>query len=258
MPRAWPNRRFADLGVALAFCTRLPLALAEPIENGDVARAAWALPLAGVMVGACGALAYGAAFAAGLAAPAAAVLALAVTVAMTGCLHEDGLADTADGFGGGRDREHKLAIMRDSRIGTYGVCALTLSLMLRASALAAIAQPGAVALALIAAHAAGRAVLPACMRFIPPARSEGLSAAAGRPPALGVAAALLLGVAALGFALGVWLAAAALALVAVAVLIMARLAVRQIGGQTGDVLGATEQLAEIAVLLAATAARAPP
>jgi adenosylcobinamide-GDP ribazoletransferase len=179
-------------------------------------------------------------------------------VLLTGGLHEDGLADMADGMAYGRDREQKLAIMRDSRIGTYGVCALTLSLMLRVSALAAIARPGAVALALIAAHAAGRAALPACMRFIPPARSGGLSAAAGRPPVPGVAAALLLGVAALGLALGVTRALAALTLAAVAVLMMARLAVRQIGGQTGDVLGATEQLVEIAVLMVAAAAQAPP
>ena len=85
----------------------------------------------------------------------AAALAVAATLAVTGCLHEDGLADTADGFGGGDTRERKLDIMRDSRIGTYGVCALTLSILLRVSAIASLGNPIVVLWALIAAHGGG-------------------------------------------------------------------------------------------------------
>ncbi|WP_338320010.1 adenosylcobinamide-GDP ribazoletransferase, partial [Bradyrhizobium ottawaense] len=119
-----------------------------------------------------------------------------------GALHEDGLADTADGLGGGRTRERKLEIMRDSRIGTYGVCALILSFGLRWSALAAIADPLLVAFALCAAHAAARAGVPAFMSLVPPARPDGLSASAGSPPGRSVAIAFALGTLALALALG--------------------------------------------------------
>src|SRR6516162_2489519 len=112
MTAPW-RRLAADLLVSLAFCTRLPLVTSTP---------------------------------------AAAALALAAGMVVTGCLHEDGLADTADGFGGS-DRERRLEIMRDSRLGTYGACALLISLLLRWSALASIADARAVALALVAAHA---------------------------------------------------------------------------------------------------------
>jgi len=116
----------ADLSVGILFCTRLPLAHSMPIHGNDVARASWALPIAGVLVGGIGALVYGAAVSLRLPTLPAAALALAATAAITGCLHEDGLADTADGFGGGKDRAHKLAIMRDSRSGAYGACALVM------------------------------------------------------------------------------------------------------------------------------------
>src|SRR5215470_5966837 len=113
-----------DLTVSVLFATRLALAYPDPIEGRDLARASWALPVAGALVGALAGLAYCIAYWAGLPSLPAAVLALAATLAATGCLHEDGLADTVDGFGGGKNREHKLEIMRDSRVGTYGACAL--------------------------------------------------------------------------------------------------------------------------------------
>jgi adenosylcobinamide-GDP ribazoletransferase len=250
-------RLTADLKISILFCTRLPLAyvnLAEhvPIDGGDVARASWAIPLAGALVGGIGALVYWAAYQIGLPSLPAAALALAATLATTGCLHEDGLADTVDGFGGGKDREHKLAIMRDSRLGTYGACALAASFILRWSALATIADPLPVATALIAAHASARAPLPAFMRFVRPARSDGLSAHAGRPPRESVAAASLLGAIALLLGLGPVGAIAGLVLLTCASVGMARLSLKQIGGQTGDVVGALEQVNEILILLAAT------
>src|SRR4029077_501094 len=108
-------------------------------------------------VGLVGAAAYWLAHAAGLPSLSAAALALAATLLVTGALHEDGLADVADGFGGGATRERKLEIMDDSRIGTFGVCALILSFMLRVAALTNLGDPGLVAAVLVAAHAAGRA-----------------------------------------------------------------------------------------------------
>jgi adenosylcobinamide-GDP ribazoletransferase len=114
-----------------------------------------------------------------------------------------------------------------------------------------------VALALVAAHAAARAALPAFMTLVPPARSDGLAAAAGPPPHGAVAAAGLLGALALGLCLGPMAALAALVLLAGAAALVARVSVKAIGGHTGDVLGALEQINEIVVLLVATAFARP-
>ncbi len=242
-----------DLKIGILFCTGLPLPHAMPVEGADVARASWALPIAGALVGAVGASVYWLTYAVGLTPWPAAALALAATLALTGCLHEAGRADTADGFGGGTTRERKLEIMRDSRIGTYGVCAVALSLLLRVGALASLADPVLVAPTLIAAHAAARASLPALMRALPQARTDGLAAAAGQPPRASVMASLAIGVLVLGLDLGVPRAGIALVLLALAFGALARLAKNEIGGQTGDVLGALEQTGEILVLLVAAA-----
>ncbi|MGY3507977.1 adenosylcobinamide-GDP ribazoletransferase [Bradyrhizobium lupini] len=243
----------ADLRMAASFVTILPVTLSKPAADGAVARATWALPVAGLLVGLAGALVYKVASLLGLSPNLAALLALAATALVTGALHEDGLADTADGLGGGRTRERKLEIMRDSRIGTYGVCALILSFGLRWSALATIANPWAVALALCAAHTAARAGLPAFMSQVAPARPDGLSASAGSPPSRSVAIAFAVGILALVLALGPGKALVSLILLALSGLMLARLAIRQIGGQTGDILGAFEQTGEILILLVAAA-----
>ncbi|OSI21126.1 adenosylcobinamide-GDP ribazoletransferase [Bradyrhizobium canariense] len=243
----------ADLRIAASFVTILPVAPSKPAADGAVARATWALPVAGLAVGLTGALVYAIASRFGLAPNLAALLALAATALVAGALHEDGLADTADGLGGGRTRERKLEIMRDSRIGTYGVCALILSFGLRWSALATIANPWAVALALCAAHTAARAGLPAFMSQVAPARPDGLSASAGSPPSRSVAIAFAVGILALVLALGPGKALVSLILLALSGLMLARLAIRQIGGQTGDILGAFEQTGEILILLVAAA-----
>jgi adenosylcobinamide-GDP ribazoletransferase len=242
--------RVEELKAALVFCTRLPLFRTVPVAAAAIGKAAWAFPLAGLVVGLIGAVVYGLAHRFGVPAWPAAALAVAGTMLATGALHEDGLADTADGFGGGNSREQKLAIMRDSRIGTYGVCALALSLVLRVGALASLPSAHAVVWALIAAHAAARATMPALM-LLPPARSDGLSHDAGQPAGASVAAAAAIGFLVLVFCLPLGRAMVALILLAAIVALMAWLATRQIGGQTGDVLGALEQAGEIAVLLAA-------
>ena len=241
-----------DVRMAVSLCTRLPVGPSATLGAGDVARASWAFPIAGALIGAIGAAVYWLADRAHIPPISASVLALATSVLLTGAIHEDGLADTADGLGGGKTREKKLEIMRDSRIGTFGACALGLSLLLRWSALTALEDTRAVAIALIVAHAGARAVLPAFMRLVAPARIDGLSSDAGQPPPMSVAVALGLGIIALsiGFGLGPMLTGMA-ALAAIG-LLLALLARRQIGGQTGDVLGALEQAAEAALLLLAT------
>jgi adenosylcobinamide-GDP ribazoletransferase len=143
--------------------------------------------------------------------------------------------------------------MTDSRIGSYGGCALFLSLLLRVSAIASLGDPLLVVPALIAAHVAARASMPVLMRLVPPARPGGLSAEAGRPPLLSVFVAVILGAAALGVGLGIVPGLIAAGLIACAVGLMAWLSRHQIGGQTGDVLGAIEQISEILILLVASA-----
>jgi adenosylcobinamide-GDP ribazoletransferase len=240
-----------DLAVALAFYTRLPLPHPAAVSGADMARASWAAPVAGVVVGSFAALAYLLGDAAGLRPVLCATLAVATSIVVSGALHEDGLADTADGLGGAT-REQALAIMRDSLLGTFGALALLMSLMLRVGAIASLAGPDEVVPVLIAAHAAARAALPVFMLLVPPARTDGLAAAAGVPPARRAGAAAVLGLAA------TCLLAPVEALVALLLLFligigMARLCLRRIGGQTGDVLGALEQANEVAILLVAAA-----
>jgi adenosylcobinamide-GDP ribazoletransferase len=248
---AWLKQRTDDLRTSILFLTRLRYGPALPVDGAAIARAAWAFPIAGVLVGLIGAVVYLLAHRMGLPSWPAAALSVAATMAATGCLHEDGLADTTDGFGGGQTREQKLEIMRDSRIGAYGVCALVLSILLRVSALASLADTALVVPALIASHSAARASLPAFMFFVPPARREGLSASAGQPPREGVIAAAVLGVLIVALCLGPVLGIAALILFVIVIALLAWLSLAQIDGQTGDVLGAVEQVSEIAILLVA-------
>lgn len=236
-----------DLGRATAFLTRLPVPARYHAGGSEATRALRMFPLVGGAIGLMAGLAFAGLLAVGAPPLLAAILALALQAGLTGALHEDGLADCADGFGGGRDRAAKLAIMRDSRVGSYGALALVLSVGIRAAALSALAPWDGLA-ALVAAGALGRAALPILLAALPPARSDGLAASlpAPDPPIwfAGGLAALLVVLIALdsGGAIAAILAALA------AGLAMRRLALRQIGGQTGDVLGATEQAIEIAIL----------
>ena len=240
-----------DLKTGLAFLTRLPLVHSQSGTGADLVRASWTFPIVGAGVGALGALIYWLMHALGLHAFVCAVLAVAATLLITGCLHEDGLADTADGFGAGGTPERKLEIMRDSQIGTYGTAALILSLLLRVGAIASLADPALAALALIAAHAGARATLPVFMRRVPRARQDGLSADAGAPPQGSSVMAVVIGLIALFLCLGFAATLVAFVLLLAALGLMAWLSIRQIGGQTGDVLGAVEQVSEILILLTA-------
>jgi len=241
-----------DLRRATAMLTRLPAGRGLPPRGAAPARA---FPLVGALVGLGGALVLWLGDGLGLPAMLAALGAVGTTILMTGALHEDGLADVADGFGGAFERARKLAIMRASDIGTYGVLALMGSVAARVGALGALARHDlwAAAAALIAAHALARAMMPPVMAVLPLARDDGLAAGVGRATRAHAGAALGLGTL-IGFAtLGLATGAVALLAAGAATVLMARLARAQIGGYTGDVLGACEQTAEVAVLLAAAA-----
>jgi adenosylcobinamide-GDP ribazoletransferase len=239
----------SDLVMAFTVLTRLPVgALASHEWDGDLGRSVWAYPLVGAAVGATGAAVYWISQRAGLPATLGSVCTLGVSILVTGALHEDGLADTADGFGGGASPVRKLEIMRDSRIGTYGALALMLSLAVRGTAIAGMGRAGVVAAALVVAGALGRGSLIVVILFTEPARADSLAARLRGPRraravvglGLSAAAAFLLlpprlacgtSMAALGTTLGMrWLAR------------------RQIGGYTGDVLGATAVAVECVVL----------
>ena len=251
MPENLIADRVSAVRTSIAFLTRLPLGQQTSATGTDIARASWAFPVAGIVVGLIGGVVYALMYRLGLGPWPSAALSVAATLAVTGCLHEDGLADTADGFGGGATRERKLEIMRDSRIGTYGVCALTFSILLRVAVIATLVQPSLAVWALIAAHGGARATLPIFMAFVMPARDDGLSRAAGQPTQQNAMIAGVLGVLILVVFLGPLAGIAALVLLAVVMGLMAWLSSSQIGGQTGDVLGALEQAGELAILLCA-------
>ncbi len=245
---------WADFLAAWTLLTRVALPRRVfPARLPPLARSVWCFPAVGALTGAgCGAL-YTLLSKLGLSAGLAGLWTLAGLLLATGALHEDGLADVADGFGGGRDRPHKLTIMRDSRIGSYGVLALLLSVAVRATAIAGLREPHAVAAALLAAGALGRGAILIVLARIPPARTDGLAASLRdvEPFVLGRGLALA-GL----FALFALPARTALAASAAAVLCgfgAARIARAQVGGHTGDVLGAAEQVTECAVLTTAAA-----
>ena len=173
-----PRQIFEDIALCLVFFTRLPLPNVD-FHDRKLADAIWVAPVIGLMVAILGALAYAITVGLGLAAGPAAALALGAMLVATGCLHEDGLSDVADGFGGGRTRERKLEIMHDSRIGAYGACALALSLLIRWSVISGFAGSAHVLLALAAAHVASRGLFGAFLRLLPAARTDGLSASIG-------------------------------------------------------------------------------
>jgi adenosylcobinamide-GDP ribazoletransferase len=249
------GRAARDLVASLRFFSILPLpAPAEP-TGPAFADFAWAAPLAGALIGLLAAIVLAFAVRLGLPASLAAVGAVAALVLVCGGLHEDGLADFADGLSSGRSRDERLAIMRDSRIGAFGAIALTLALVTRVAAIAALAESGAghAAAALILVGAASRLGALVPLAALAPARDDGLGARAGRlatgdllaAAAATVAVALVAGLASLGLARAAF--AAALAVAAAGG--VAALAKRRLGGQTGDVAGAAQQAAEIAALV---------
>ena len=251
------NEWLDDFKTAVAFLTRLPMPHPDGAMPSNFVRAHRMFPVVGALIGAAvGLLCLGLRHV-GVPDLAAAALALGASAILTGALHEDGIADVADGFGGGRDQNAKLEIMRDSRLGTYGAMILLVSFAAKLSALAAIPDSYLVQ-GLAAAHALARGVLPVMSMNLPYARKDGLARNAGQPDAatamIAGGLALLIALLALSWANALYAALAA----GVCGFVMARLALWQIGGQTGDVLGGAEQVAETAILVLLAARLASP
>ena len=250
------QKRLAELHGTLMLLTRLPVP-GRVTQPGRPSDGVWAMGLVGLLVGLTGAGMWWLASALAMPGLAAALLAITTMTVLTGGLHEDGLADVADGFGGGKGKAGKLAIMRDSRVGTYGVLALVLSIGLKAAALAPLADAMPTGAAVIVAAAVwSRALIGPVMAMLAPARADGLGADAGKAAAGVVVAGLLLSAAICGVVLssggGPFVLLVLLGGVggAIGVGILAQ---HQVAGYTGDVLGAVQQVAELGVILIASA-----
>lgn len=235
--------------MALSFLTRVPVPVrVRGVE--DLAASIHWFPVAGAVIGAVVAGAYWLALV-GLGPAASAAVAVVLGMMLTGAFHEDGLADTFDALGGGGSAERSREILKDSRLGTYGTAALVSSIVVRVGLVAGL--DGRVALlALPAAHAVSRAAAVGVMGLSGPAGGEGLGASYLRHVTrtrvrLGVLVGAGVGIALLGPIAGVGACVAA----GMATLGVRRWAVRKIGGVTGDVLGAVQQVAEIGALIAA-------
>ena len=236
---------YNDFWLSVGFFTRLP----TPTLHGaiDMARALAFAPIAGVGVGLLAALGFFASQEAGLPAAACALIAIAVAIVVTGALHEDGLADCADGMGGPTVKA-RLEIMKDSRIGSYGGMAMVLSVGLRATAIMALQDP---LIGLIAAQAGARGGFAISLRYCESARPGGLAAMIGKPEARTAFAALAIALGVVFWAGGLIPVIAGLA-VGWLTLFLAK---RWIGGVTGDVLGAQAVLVETAILLTLCSSR---
>jgi adenosylcobinamide-GDP ribazoletransferase len=258
--KGW-RARLRDLAVMIRFHSRLPVPAlpfeTDPHAPPDFASAAPMAPLAGLAIAVPGAVVLAVATALGVPALMAAALAIAVSALATGAMHEDGLADSFDGLGAGGTPERRLTIMRDSRVGAFGVTALLLALMLRVTGLAGVAglAGGAgAALIFLAVGALSRGIMLLPLTILPPARRDGAAMTVGRPSSQALVIAMVWGcvltgalVAAAG-ATGLEAAAgAAMALVFAG--LMTWWALRAIHGHTGDIAGACQQLAEIGFYL---------
>ncbi|MCX7560888.1 adenosylcobinamide-GDP ribazoletransferase [Sulfitobacter sp. F26204] len=243
--------RPADLITAMSLLTRLPLPAGAQTATGarPMAFAAWAYPLVGIVVACLAATVGWAAFAIHLPATVAAMLVLLTGIVVTGAMHEDGLADCADGFWGGWTRTRRLEIMKDSLIGTYGVIALILGLGLKWLAMSALLDSGVLLAALLASAVISRAAMVGLMFALPNARRSGLSQQTGRPPRGAVMIAGVIGLITLLFLTPAPIGLSVLMITA-ALFSCGIIAKAKIAGQTGDVLGATQQITEITVLLA--------
>ncbi len=259
-PHAWQDAA-VQIARTVRFFSRLPVPRL-PFESAGLHEApslpamAPFVPVAGLIIGILPGLVLVGAFELGLGTFLAGTLSVAVATLVTGGLHEDGLADTADSIGG-MTPERRLAIMRDSRIGAYGACALILCFALRIGALAGLAVyphafSAALAVMVVASLSRTASLMP--LVFLPPARMDGSSHSVGRPSreSLWLAAAIASGLAlAVGLVSDLTLAGVTVmaALAALTGWGMTRFSSRHLGGQTGDIAGATQQLAEIAALL---------
>jgi adenosylcobinamide-GDP ribazoletransferase len=239
----------ADIKTALALLTRLPV----NAKFDRTAAATWAFPIVGLILGVLVSLIASIASWLGLPSTLCAGIAIAAGIIFTGAMHEDGLADSADGLWGGWDKTRRLEIMRDSHIGTYGVLALILALLLRFTALTSLIHAYELFTFIIAASILSRAAIPYVMVLLPHARTDGLSVQTGRASRKTASTSATLACVLVWVFIGFVPMVFASCAVAFSTYIVIKIARSKIGGQTGDILGASQVLAELAVLAVFTA-----
>jgi len=236
-----------SLLATLQFLTRVPIRLRSAPDLSKIP--AW-FPSAGALIG----LAVGGAGAAlwHITTPlVAGAVAVTMGLLITGAFHEDGLGDVADGFGGGHTVERRLEIMKDSRHGTYGVAAMSASILVRVAALGTMPGPAALFASAVAAHVLARTAAVVLMAAAPLARHRGLGADYGQSTTWRVATITLISGTVLAALVVRWWVAPLLLAALIGAAGTGVLARRKIGGISGDVLGAAEQVAECLVLIVA-------
>lgn len=243
--KAW----WFDMQLGVIFLTRLPWKLNEEIAPQALNRALRTFPIIGLLVGGIAATVFGLTTLLNLPSLACALLAVLASILATGALHEDGLADVADGFGGGQTVERKLEIMRDSRVGAYGVLAMVIGVGLRVAALDGFEDWGLASAAIIGTACLSRTAPAMLLYFMEPARTDGLASTMEKPEKFQTLQTAMLGSALFllctPFAAG-WMT---LCFCVLGLMVFIKISEAQIGGQTGDVCGASQQITEIIALL---------
>lgn len=232
-----------DIPAALGLLTRIPVQVDSAWAADRGPAQAWAYPLAGVALGIIAVIGAWCLGGLGLSPLAIGIMVVGFTAFITGAMHEDGLADTCDGLWGGWTAAQRLEIMKDSRVGVYGVVGLVTILGIKAVLYGQILETSI--WPILGVMAASRAAMVPVMAYLPHARTNGLSHQVGQPSQQTAWLALAIG----GLALlitGGWFAIVLVPLVAWGVAVVAR---SKINGQTGDILGATQQLSEVAALI---------
>lgn len=234
--------------LALSFFTRLPIGKRD-FGSLTLAQSVIFFPIAGAVIGGMDSAFYIAMLGLGIPSNISAWLTIGFHLLLTGGLHEDGLADTADGLASGRDRTQKLAIMRDSRIGSYGVLALITIIALRANIIAGFAGSFATIFIFIATATCSRSFLTIFMYKISYARDFGLAVRAGKPNVRQTIIALSIGILSLFITGEILAAITAIFALAIIYVILKHIFIKNFNGITGDTLGASQQISEVTLLL---------
>ncbi|WP_167730576.1 adenosylcobinamide-GDP ribazoletransferase [Terasakiella sp. SH-1] len=244
-PKSW----WEDFQLAVVFLTRVPWKLEKDAPPQALNRALRAFPLVGLLVGGLAATVFGIAHTFEIPPLACGLIAVLSMVLLSGALHEDGLADVADGFGGGFDKDRKLEIMRDSTIGTYGAIALIMSIGLRSAALGGFEDWQVGASAIVAAACLSRMAPIYLIYFMEPARNDGLAASMEKPNWLVVVQGCGLAVALFLLCMPLDAGMVTLVMALATLYVFQGMAQKHIGGHTGDVNGAAQQVMEMTILV---------
>ena len=243
---------FKEFLLVLSFFTRFPINFIlgkRNLSGVSLGGSVWAFPLVGAIIGLCAGTIYIASLYLGFSPTISAWLAVFAQIILTGGLHEDGLADTADGLASGRTIAKKLEIMKDSQIGSYGVLALIIALSLKANTISIFPSNLQTLLFFMISAACSRACIVVLMRALPPAKSDGLAKSAGRPSRERTLASLLFALCSLLFIGNFLTVIFAILALTVLCFIIYSIAKNNFGGITGDILGATQQISEVLLLL---------